>query len=195
MGSGVLGAGGIKNSTKNASLNSTTNNIVAGDFTENGLWFKGVNQYTSLGVQSILLRPGAISIEALAKAPLADYGTFVQLGKPAGQGWGLTIGVSGITPAQKLAFTFYNGAWRSVSDPDVFPVNTKFHAGATYNGDTLKIFTNGIQKASTSYVGSFDYASAAGFFIGAYFTTPSMATYLNGIVYEVRISSTPRPPE
>jgi hypothetical protein len=64
-----------------------------------------------------------------------------------------SIGTNNSPTNYNLTVGFFDGSWRNVTG--ITPTqNTWFHVVGTYDGSTLKMFSNGIQVDSLSYVGT-----------------------------------------
>lgn len=193
VGTGVTGAAGVKDSTTNG-LHLAAVNMESGDFDGLDANLDGVDERVGPLISALLQPSNTVTVESAVMADdTANPRTITQYGKGAGQSYGLIIGnpYTGTGPG-KLEFAFYNGAWRTVVDPDAFPVGAMTYASGRYSGSALTVWVNGVEKASTSYSGSFDYTNLAGLLIGAYYAAGSYLHLFDGPVREVRVSGISR---
>ena len=64
-----------------------------------------------------------------------------------------TIGTNNAPTNYNIAVGFFNGAWRSTTGVN-YALNTWFHIVGTYDGSTIRQYTNGTQVDSLSYTGT-----------------------------------------
>lgn len=82
-----------------------------------------------------------------------------------------------------------NTSWKTVLSPsNALVVNTWQHVAGTYDGDTLRLFVNGVQVATTGFKGTIDQSYSYPARIGRLADPAQSATrYFNGKIDEVRI--------
>ena len=64
-----------------------------------------------------------------------------------------TIGTNNAPINYNIAVGFFNGAWRSTTGV-AYPLNTWVHITGTYDGSTVRQYTNGVQVQTLNYVGT-----------------------------------------
>jgi hypothetical protein len=89
--------------------------------------------------------------------------------------------------ANKMCFAWStDGTWqvKQLSDPDDFPTNQWVHVAVVRDNNTLRLYINGVQKASASESGSL-YNASQNLYIGH---DGGSGGYWNGYLDEIRIS-------
>ena len=64
-----------------------------------------------------------------------------------------TIGTNNAPTNYNIAVGFFDGAWHSTTGVN-YALNTWFHIAGTYDGSTVKQYTNGVQVDSLNYTGT-----------------------------------------
>ena len=103
--------------------------------------------------------PGSLTrwtVEAMVRFT-SSYGTKVAM-VVGGQYDGVsnlnfTIGTNNSPTNYNIAVGFFNGAWRSTTGIN-YALNTWFNIAGTYDGSTIRQYTNGVQVDSLNYVGT-----------------------------------------
>jgi hypothetical protein len=138
-----------------------------------------------------------VSLEVVTRriTECATENTVCQLGKTAGQAYGLNINRFDTDPNQMI-FAFYNTAWRSVKDPVAMDIDTWYYFAGTYDEAVLKLYRNAAEAAETVYAGSLDFTGLSKYNFGVYSWTSSTFDHFGQIVLsEVRLSKVARPAE
>jgi hypothetical protein len=154
----------------------------------NAIHFDGVNDYISIQTTSAL-RPAQISIEAWIKADTwktnVYEGTIVGADKTvlsSAYGYVLRCGNNG-----SLDFTIGGqSAWFYATTSSIMSLNTWHHVAATFDGTTLKVYIDGIERASESPTNaSLNYVGDETLIIGESLGFPGR--YFHGTMDEIRI--------
>ena len=133
--------------------------------TGHSLHFDGVNDYVNCGDDAALQITGnAITLEAWIKAdewkPVSNGGSIINKeGNSAGEGYMLRCGDGG-----KISFTVGttqpSNAWLTVVTDGGLNTGTWYHVAGVYNGATMKIYVNGVEKVSANKSGSIGNSNA-----------------------------------
>ena len=86
-----------------------------------------------------------------------------------------------------LCAGFYNGAWHTIADPDIFPLNQWQHCVGTYDGHYIRLFRNANQVAIS---GDLNLALPSGtniWRIGRRHDVSGVGNIWDGLIGEVRI--------
>lgn len=102
--------------------------------------------------------PGSLTnwtIEAFVRFT-SSYGAKVSMvigNQFNGSNLNFTIGTNNAPTNYNIAVGFFNGAWRSTTGVN-YALNTWFHIAGSYDGSTIRQYTNGVQVDSLSYTGT-----------------------------------------
>jgi hypothetical protein len=88
------------------------------------------------------------------------------------------------TNASALRFRLRTGTSETTLDGGTLQPNTWYHAVATYDGATMRLYLNGVQVASTAKTGALATAATVPVGIGR---NPAGSNYVNGAVDDLRI--------
>lgn len=154
------------------------------------LGFDGTNDYVNVGnSQSVQISGDKITLEALIR-PRAFRenrweGSIINKEEYVGEkGYGLRVGGNG-----QVSFNIGIDGWQEIFTGDnAVSLNTWSHIAATYDGTMMKVFVNGVEKASKNVTGSIK-NSARNLYIGNNFDENRGFT---GDIEEVRIWNTAR---
>ena len=152
---------------------------------KNCLDFDGTDDYVDCGSDASLnITDNTICIEAWIYP--TDFQSNYWLNTIAGND---DIAVNGYvfrygSASGRLSFTYANGAsWTEITADNVLTLDNWQHVAISYDGINMKLYVNGIEKASTASTGSID-ASTVTFKIGA---SDFPDRHLIGRVDEVRV--------
>lgn len=95
---------------------------------------------------------------------------------------GSSFGIRGYKSG-KITADFYSGTWRTLDSGVVPSGGVWYHVVQTYNGSTVKVYVNGVEKNSANYVID---GSNSNLMIGGQTSEPGV-NYLNGTIDEVMI--------
>ena len=134
------------------SLVIASSNLLAQNF---ALQFDGTNDKIGVLDSPELNPTEAISVEAWINADVwagSIWGATI-LSKQGGspdRGYGLTVGENG-----RIEFNHsIDGAWSTVSTPQILGLNTWYHLAATFDGSVMKLYVNGILQATSNHTGT-----------------------------------------
>jgi hypothetical protein len=173
------------------------------DANSSSITFNGSGSYVDLGSANAVMPDSAVTIEAWIN-PAAFATNVWQNSIVNKDGWGsgeegfaLRCGGNGVLSFVICARTFASTtslSWREVKSPTgSIPLNTWSHVAGVFDGDTLRCYVNGVQKATFGFTGMIKWVSATSLYdlmIGRCpqgLTTSSENRYFNGNIDEVRI--------
>jgi hypothetical protein len=90
-----------------------------------------------------------------------------------------------------LTFKYYNGASVTVKDTDTMALNTWYHCAAVITSNTIKIYLDGVEKASAAISGTPQFGTGYGGLNIGWGRSTSGRSY-NGYLDEIRISNSAR---
>ncbi len=142
--------------------------------------FDGVDDYVQVA-NSISLNPANITISVWAKSNTATWNNPGMLVSKRN-----VYILHPISASKKLRFYIYDGgAWQSALYTSTSDI-TKWHNYiGTYDGSSIRIYEDGVEKSSTSYVGSITTSDTGVLAIGR--DDGYSTRYLNGSLDDVRI--------
>lgn len=159
---------------------------VAGKF-GNALQFDGVDDFIDCGAdESLNLGTFTLSFWANIAATqgwnhMVSKGSHVGSGTPGSVNWGVMMR-SG--EARFLYEIYTDTAWTGISAPEV-PINEWQHLAATYDGDTMEFFLNGVSLETSSGV-AIELDASRSFRIGGIATAgDTPGNFFNGAIDDV----------
>jgi len=159
--------------------------VVAGKFGQ-ALKFDGTDDVVNCG-NAGSLNPGVFTVTFWANVPatqgwnhMISKGDHVASGTPGSVNWGVMMR-SG--EARFLFEIFEDTEWTGISAPEV-PLNEWQHIAATYDGDKMEFFLNGVSLGSSAEV-KMKLDASRSFLIGARSAAAAPASYFNGSIDEV----------
>jgi hypothetical protein len=173
------------------------------DPNSSSILFNGNSSNVNLGTASSAMPDSAITIEAWIK-PAAFSANVWQNSivnrdgwSPSEEGFSLRCGGNGVLSFVICGRTYASAAslsWKEVKSPVAsLPLNTWSHVAGVFDGDTLRCFVNGVQKATFAFTGMIRWSSTAPIYnlmLGRCpqgLTSSTENRYFNGNIDEVRI--------
>jgi hypothetical protein len=184
----VPGSDDLNYNTDLTHTNMDATNLVAGK-NGKGIDFNGTDESQQTGTSTIYTSIVNITIEHLSKRTGTKAAhTICQYGKAAGQSWGMNIDLF-TGNLDKSEFNFYDGAWRTVRDPNTHNIDQWYYWAGRYDKVTMDLFRQDSKVATVPYTGALQYNNPFGFRVGAYqATAPTKANFFEGVLDELRIS-------
>ena len=146
----------------------------------------GVNDKLGVSDAPELNPTGALSVEMWIKIDVwgSSVSSSTLIGKQAtspDRGYAFTVGQSG-----KVEFSVsINNAWVAATSPSVMGINQWYHVAGVYDGNTVKVYINGILQATNVTTGTHNTSTGTAMFLG---DNPTWTGRLiNGQIDEVRI--------
>jgi hypothetical protein len=159
---------------------------ITSDPTDTAVGLDGATGYVAVP-SNASLHPAQVTVEAWVNASAASPGSMIATGcqYPSVVGYALGFGQS--TSTFLLGFGSYDGAHHIAVDPDgTFPTGAWFHVVGTYDGTNLKLYKNGVLKATTAYAGPLQY-NATQFWIGKRWDVGGGRQFFAGTIDEVAV--------
>ena len=136
----------------------------------NALDFDGLNDHLVADNHA----PYALSnmtVEAWVNISASGYqyvgGRYFHGSGTGGGGYWLMIGNYNSTSRNVAFGVGYNdGNWNHATTVDQIPLNTWTHVAGTYDGSNIRVYINGVLKATQSYTGGTLYSSSSQFQVG-----------------------------
>lgn len=167
------------------------------------LSFNGTSSYVNYGSANSVMPDSAITVEAWIK-PAVFASNVWQNSIVNKDGWGsgeegfsLRCGGSGVLSFVICGRTFASPtslSWKEVkTTTGTIPLNQWTHVAGTFDGDSLRCYVNGVQKASFAFTGMIKWVSTVSLYnlmVGRCpqgLTTSSENRYFNGNIDEVRV--------
>ena len=146
----------------------------------------GVNDKLGVSDAPELNPTGALSVEMWIKIDVwgSSVSSSTLIGKQAtspDRGYAFTVGQSG-----KVEFSVsINNAWVAATSPSVMGINQWYHVAGVYDGNTVKVYINGILQATNATTGTHNTSTGTAMFLG---DNPTWTGRLiNGQIDEARI--------
>ncbi len=123
---------------------------------QSSLYFDGDNDYVSIQNNAALQATSAITIEAWINATswqnLMYKGSVISNSNNTGGDNGFDIRAA---ENGKLELNLgIGGSWATVTTPAIMELGVWYHIAAVYNGSTMKLYINGIERASVTQTGT-----------------------------------------
>jgi hypothetical protein len=117
-----------------------------------GLTFDGVNDWVTVADAPELDLTTGVTIEGWVR-PTASSGWRTVLLKENGTTLAYAL-YSSASSGLPMVIVYTNGSQQKLSGPSALPLNAWTHLAATYDGSQLRLFVNGVQRASKAVTGS-----------------------------------------
>src|SRR3989344_8892334 len=177
---------GEGNTAYDETNNENDGTITGATWTEgkygNGLVFDGNNDLISVPYQRVLI-PEHLTLEAWVKKSSNARGSVISKNGPYYLGF--------INEDNKIRGAVYinNVGWVEVDGNTELELNRWYHIAMTYDGESIKVYVNGVEDGATERTGNILITGQA-LYIG--WGEPGVNFYFNGAIDEARISNISR---
>lgn len=159
----------------------------------NALYFDSSNDYL-VATDHAPYALSNMTVEAWVYITSAGYqyvgGRYFHGSGTAGGGYWLMIGNYSSTSRNVAFGVGYNdGNWSNATSTDQVPLNTWTHVAGTYDGSNIRVYINGVLKATQPYSGGTLYSSSSQFQVGK---RTDDNKYFKGKLDELRVWSVAR---